>query len=238
MSPDDLAALISNAFPATKPGASQSKDVSAESTQKQIDRLEARVEDLEKLLGKILEHIGLSREDAQAGRPHLGGFESTGLKRNHRSDLAPKIVTTTQTGPYVYSPLDPSKSQLRILCIHRAEHLSDPLVAELETVGLDDSSIKALMYGFSALSYTWGPPVFDGTILVNGHEFPITISLEQALKRLRDEYKDNATIEINGRMWGRECWIWVDQICMSPSKIDQVIVMVLTVARYQPSRHR
>ena len=113
----------------------------------------------------------------------------------------------------MYTPLDTTKSQFRILRVRRADEFSDPLVAELVTVGLDDNTVARLMYGLTALSYTWGPPVFDGCVSLDGCRFPITKSLEAALRQLRFEYKDNAAIEINGRVWGQEVYIWVDQIC-------------------------
>ncbi|KAF2836616.1 HET-domain-containing protein, partial [Patellaria atrata CBS 101060] len=122
---------------------------------------------------------------------------------------------------YTYTPLNTNKGQIRILRVRQAEELSDPLIADLVVVGLDDGTINTLMYGFVALSYTWGPPVFDGSLLLDGCKFPITKSLEAALKQLRFSYKDNATIEINGRLWGHECYCWVDQICINQSNIDE-----------------
>jgi hypothetical protein len=210
VSPEDLAAMISSAFPPTKPSVSEAKPVPAEATQDHLKRMEARIEGIEHMLSKILKHVGLTAEEARAGK-------SQGKSEKNKYTVSDSTVAAEvkPSGPYKYIPLEASKSQLRILRLHRAEELSDPLTADLETVGLDDNTIKALMYGFSALSYTWGPPVFDGLIIVDGHEFPITRSLEKALRQLRYEYKDNAALEINGRLWGKECWIWVDQICMS-----------------------
>ncbi|EPE33296.1 Heterokaryon incompatibility protein, putative [Glarea lozoyensis ATCC 20868] len=215
-SPEDLAALISSAFPTTKPSASEAKYAPAEATQDHLQKLEARIKGIEHMLSNILEHISLSAEDAQAGNS-----QETSRKNKYTISDSTVAAEVKPSGPYKYTPLDASKSQLRILRLHRAEELTDPLTANLETVGLDDNTIKALMYGFSALSYTWGPPVFDGLILVDGHEFPITRSLEKALRRLRYEYKDNAALEINGRLWGKECWIWVDQICINQADIDE-----------------
>jgi hypothetical protein len=94
-----------------------------------------------------------------------------------------------------------------------ADNLSGPLTAELITVGLDDNTVAHLMYGFTALSYTWGPPVFKGSVLVDGCKFLVTRSLEAALRQLRFEYEDNAATEINGQVWGQEPYIWVCQIC-------------------------
>ncbi|KAK0718040.1 heterokaryon incompatibility protein-domain-containing protein, partial [Lasiosphaeria miniovina] len=42
-------------------------------------------------------------------------------------------------------------------------------------------------YEFKALSYTWGKPKFDESILVDGHAFPITKNLKEALVRLRKD---------------------------------------------------
>ncbi|KAI0203287.1 heterokaryon incompatibility protein-domain-containing protein [Astrocystis sublimbata] len=62
---------------------------------------------------------------------------------------------------------------------------------------------------YEALSYVWGKPVFDATIVCNGDVlFKITSSLHRALVRLRDLDKPRA--------------LWVDQICINQaSKADR-----------------
>ncbi|KAI1840931.1 hypothetical protein JX266_012867 [Neoarthrinium moseri] len=54
---------------------------------------------------------------------------------------------------------------------------------------------------YTALSYSWGPPVFEGKISCDGHEKAITRSLETALRHFRKE----------------DCSVvfWIDQICIN-----------------------
>lgn len=58
---------------------------------------------------------------------------------------------------------------------------------------------KALRY--TALSYAWGPPVFEGSIWCEGQALPITRSLDIALRHLRQP----------------DCsvFLWIDQICIN-----------------------
>lgn len=172
-----------------------------------IKKLEARVQRLESMLTKVLDHIGLSNE--YLAEVTLNG--NSIIPHDEPSSIVMNQITEPTI--YTYTPLALSESQIRILRIHRAENLSDPLITSLETASLDQDPIQTLMYGFTALSYTWGPPVFDGLVILNGCAFPVTRSLEAALRQLRWSYKDNAALEINGRVWGKECYVWVDQIC-------------------------
>ena len=166
-----------------------------------FERLEARMDRIEIALNNILEHLRLPKIDSasgikQDGEKWTGERSARASVTMQRSD---QDVTVEQDAnrQYMYTPLDTTKSQFRILRVRRAEELSDPLVTELVTLGLDDNTVARLMYGFTALSYTWGPPVFDGCVSLDGCKFPITKSLEAALRQLRFEYKDNAAIEIN-----------------------------------------
>ncbi|TQN69888.1 Heterokaryon incompatibility protein 6, OR allele [Colletotrichum shisoi] len=54
---------------------------------------------------------------------------------------------------------------------------------------------------YTALSYTWGPPAFEGAILCDGHRKAITTSLEAALRAFRR--KDKPVV------------MWIDQICIN-----------------------
>lgn len=198
----------------------------------QISRLESRMERIETALNSILEHLRLPVVDVVN--------ETKPTERDIAVATKAQVPDPTLTAPpdenrkYAYAPLDTTKSQFRILNVRRAEGMSDPLVAELITVGLDDNTVARLMYGITALSYTWGPPVFDGSILLDGCKFQITQSLEAALRQLRFQCKDVASIEINGKNWGQELYIWVDQICEWLATRARRSLTVL--CRYQSSR--
>lgn len=53
---------------------------------------------------------------------------------------------------------------------------------------------------YSALSYSWGEPVFCWPLVVNGFTYPITENLFRALWRMRDE-RDRR-------------FLWVDALCI------------------------
>ncbi|RSM07156.1 hypothetical protein CDV31_008708 [Fusarium ambrosium] len=54
---------------------------------------------------------------------------------------------------------------------------------------------------YTALSYTWGPPVFEATIKCDGHAKRITRGLEAALKQFRQPHDS--------------IMMWIDQICIN-----------------------
>ncbi|KAH7122194.1 heterokaryon incompatibility protein-domain-containing protein, partial [Dactylonectria estremocensis] len=57
------------------------------------------------------------------------------------------------------------------------------------------------MVCYTALSYCWGPPVFEASIECDGHEKKITKSLEAALRQLRQP--DHSIV------------MWIDQLCIN-----------------------
>ncbi|KAF0319297.1 heterokaryon incompatibility protein [Colletotrichum asianum] len=60
---------------------------------------------------------------------------------------------------------------------------------------------------YTALSYTWGEPIFDAMINCDGHEKAITKSLESALLHFRRE--DESVV------------LWIDQICIDQDNKDE-----------------
>ncbi|KAI0153247.1 heterokaryon incompatibility protein-domain-containing protein [Xylariaceae sp. FL1272] len=71
---------------------------------------------------------------------------------------------------------------------------------------------------FEALSYVWGQPVFDATIICNDDiPFKITSSLYYALMRLRDADKPRL--------------LWVDQICINQASTDDRNAQVARMTR-------
>lgn len=105
---------------------------------------------------------------------------------------------------FSYHPfaLEAGAHQIRLLRVYPAKEVSDPLVCDLRVVSLSSSPVPE----FGALSYCWGPPVFDKEIVLNSRPFNITSSLSKALKAFR-----------------RTQWqmLWVDQICVNQSKVDE-----------------
>lgn len=75
---------------------------------------------------------------------------------------------------------------------------------------------------YTALSYTWGPPVFTSRIICNGHKAWITPNLEAALRHLRSPQH---TVHL-----------WIDQLCIDQlnnpaEKSDQVSKMDIIYKR-------
>jgi hypothetical protein len=112
---------------------------------------------------------------------------------------------------YEYEALDPSKREIRLVEIQpTADWTSSAPVECLIFKGpLDDAP------PFFALSYCWGDPANRVPILLNGFEFPVTVNLGQALRRLR-------------RVDERKVY-WIDAICIdqlnNPEKSHQVTLM-------------
>ncbi|KAF2113332.1 heterokaryon incompatibility protein-domain-containing protein [Lophiotrema nucula] len=145
-----------------------------------------------------------------------------------RKGSAYKIDERSTFGPY--TPL--RTGEIRILELY-ADNVNNSLKGELHVVSVEFEypekgngwkrytnhavSIEAekLMY-YTALSYVWGPPLFDARFyLRGGHEIQITRGLEGALKHLRRE--------------DESVYLWVDQICInqpdSKEKEQQIPLM-------------
>ena len=85
--------------------------------------------------------------------------------------------------PFSYSHINSTDSYIRLLRVRPAKYLNDPVIVEMVEVCLDQSP------EFAALSYHWGPPVFDHAIICNGHKLQVTASLHSALRRHRQDRK-------------------------------------------------
>ncbi|PSN63435.1 HET-domain-containing protein [Corynespora cassiicola Philippines] len=198
-----------------------------------FERLEKRMDRMEGTLDAIFDHLRLQAPKAECGKEelkierhfenlHTGNGEAISAIDEDAATILRQVDDhDVLDRKYEYTSLDTAQSQVRILRLNRAEEYTDPLVADLTVVSLDDSIVGGLMYGYTALSYCWGPPVFNGSILLDGCKFPITKSLESALRQLRSSYKHNPTIEINSRLWGHEFWGWIDQICINQADLDE-----------------
>ncbi|KAF5012040.1 hypothetical protein FDECE_1899 [Fusarium decemcellulare] len=85
-------------------------------------------------------------------------------------------------------------------------------------VSMDDLTTPVC---YTALSYRWGPPIFDASIVCDGHDKKITKSLAAALRQLRQP--------------SRSIVMWVDQICINQDdtreKEQQIPLMERIYAR-------
>ncbi|EON69072.1 hypothetical protein W97_08385 [Coniosporium apollinis CBS 100218] len=147
-----------NAVPTTNRGSStpETSYVTTESIRSHFERLETRMDRIEGALNKILDRLRLSAVDDEDGRQRtkLDGSTSENQENltvldttnNHEMQQPGQEPTIEQDTDrqYTYTPLDTTKSHIRILRLHRAEELLDPLIADLVVVGLDDDTIKGI----------------------------------------------------------------------------------------------
>lgn len=73
-------------------------------------------------------------------------------------------------------------------------------------VAIDISSKGPRPVRYTALSYFWGSPDRDCTIVIDGYRVSITRSLDEALRHLRDRHRPTI--------------LWVDQICIDQTDED------------------
>lgn len=103
----------------------------------------------------------------------------------------------------VYTPLDSSRSEIRILHLQPALNIHDAIVLNLRTRFLDESGA-----GYGALSYTRGESTEGRFVqLDNEPQFPVTDNLYYALRRLRHRRKMVV--------------LWIDALCINQDDIGE-----------------
>ena len=116
------------------------------------------------------------------------------------SDEPPGGADAHESGDYRYSPLPSTDKTIRLLCVHSAKSVDDPIICDMLQVQLDGRRV------YAALSYTWGDPTLDRHIVCEGRKLPVTQHLDTALRRFR------------ATTW----WlIWVDAVCIDQSNISE-----------------
>ncbi|KAL8893560.1 MAG: hypothetical protein Q9192_005143 [Flavoplaca navasiana] len=115
---------------------------------------------------------------------------------------------------YVYDKLDINRRQIRVCTISPGD-LQDLIICSLRTVSLDDNP------EYETLSYAWGAPVFDHTVLVNGAVLKVTKSLHDALRYLRPGKQPFGAVD--EPPWDRDATgvIWADAICINQADLDE-----------------
>jgi hypothetical protein len=126
------------------------------------------------------------------------GNAFTKRRSQHLTQIPAKngLLTSFQ-GRFKYLPLDPLKSEIRLLeILPISKHTvaeSDCVECRLFNISLDEQP------EYEALSYTWGPQNDMCSILLNGYNFKISRNLEAALIKLRASTPRA---------------LWVDAICI------------------------
>lgn len=104
---------------------------------------------------------------------------------------------------YRYSPLDESRSEIRLLTILPGM-VHNPLRGHLEVCRLAKGEEPP---PFEALSYHWGDPAPAASILINGCALPIAHNFDVALRHLR--------------FLGRPRVLWIDAVCISQADVTE-----------------
>ncbi|KAJ0125211.1 hypothetical protein J7T55_006556 [Diaporthe amygdali] len=112
----------------------------------------------------------------------------------------------------LYSPLDPSTRQIRLLQVSCTEVDEDfaPVICRLVTASLDDPSIR-----YIALSYVWGFETSQTPLVVDGKECNITANLFEFLVRYRK-------ISYVVPQWELANFpVWIDAVCINQEDIPE-----------------
>ncbi|OCL15030.1 HET-domain-containing protein, partial [Glonium stellatum] len=95
----------------------------------------------------------------------------------------------------IYTNLDRGRREIRLISVTPGEW-SDEINCEFTVASLDDRP------EYYALSYTWGDPTITRPIIINGVRKQATVSLESALRRLRETAEPSIMI-------------WIDALCIN-----------------------
>lgn len=94
-------------------------------------------------------------------------------------------------------PINPSDQVIRVLDIEPASSSEDPIICSTRIISLESDE------NYQTLSYCWGEPVLDASVICNRVTLPVTSHLEAGLRRIRDLKLPNSGT------------IWVDAICIN-----------------------
>ena len=100
-----------------------------------------------------------------------------------------------------YTPLDSSRSNIRILALHQVDS-EGRINGSLERVSLTDKPL------FVALSYVWGDAASKETIHIDGQAASITTSLAHALRYVKRHWES-----IHPDRDSDQFRLWADGIC-------------------------
>jgi hypothetical protein len=110
---------------------------------------------------------------------------------------------TTDIGS-IYTPLDPTKAQIRSVTLQPASSRKDVVRCDLSINSLDEPGRPPV---YEALSYEWGLPESHSFIVLNGRRTQVRENLHQALLHLRYPAKERT--------------LWVDALCIRQDDIDE-----------------
>jgi hypothetical protein len=101
---------------------------------------------------------------------------------------------------YPYRTLENTPGAIRILVLHPAQRLDDPISGDLQHVSHES-------YKYIAVSYVWGNPAHVHSIQISGHKFGIADNLFNVLGSLRDAAQPVS--------------LWVDAVCINQNDVSE-----------------
>lgn len=133
--------------------------------------------------------------------PRRASIASERVREKAEDDLYKQQTAFFDRPADIYQPLNPLLKEIRLLTLEPAPMRHCLIHIRLETVSLYDGP------EYEAISYAWGDPKDTTEVTVNGHPFPITVSLAGALRRFR--YADRPRV------------LWADAVCINQESIDE-----------------
>ncbi|KAK3395040.1 heterokaryon incompatibility protein-domain-containing protein [Podospora didyma] len=115
--------------------------------------------------------------------------------------MASRTTFTETSAGGVYTPLDAASKQIRVLYILPSQEFDADIHATLHIVSLGSDGKEDTPPFYKALSYCWGNPGITRSIVLDGQEWQVTVSLETALRNLRKT--------------DEEFIIWADAVCIN-----------------------
>ncbi|KAI0419301.1 heterokaryon incompatibility protein-domain-containing protein [Xylaria grammica] len=112
----------------------------------------------------------------------------------------------------------PGGDRIRILSLAASGTFTDPIQVSISVVNLESSPT------YEALSYYWGEASDKRLIFCNGKPFPVTQSLESALRHLRRRKDDRV--------------LWIDAICINQEDVDERAHQVNLMRHIYQNAHR
>lgn len=115
---------------------------------------------------------------------------------------------------YEYGKIDSEAGTIRLLRLKPAIYRADILECEMIVCNIANAP------EYDALSYCWGPPIFEYSLLCHGRRINIGRSLHRALKCYR-QHEDGEKQE----------YLWVDALCIKQKDTSELNKQLLLMQR-------
>jgi len=118
------------------------------------------------------------------------------------------VEREAKTEDYIYSPLDLTKNEFRVLGLHPSSDPDSDIYCDIHQGEVGEKvNTHGRMLGYQALSYVWGEPEPRKAIYIDQRRILVGPNLHAALRRLRHE------------RYGM--LLWVDAVCIDQSNIEE-----------------